>query len=117
MVRLVSALLLALTLALTAQAQAAARGTMAAGEGISLVICTDAGLEMITLGPDGQPASPRHYCPDCLPGLSAALAAAEVPLPGSPVRWEPLHHAPAVAGVLPAGPVLSPLPRGPPGRV
>lgn len=118
MARIASAFLLVLMLALTAQAQATARGAMAGAQaGMGLVICTEAGLEAVTLGADGQPVGSRHYCPDCLPGLSAALAPANAPTPGATLHRVPLRHSLAEVAALPADPVLSPLPRGPPGRV
>ena len=65
---------LALTLALTSAAMAAARGqTMAAG---SVVICTGSGAVTMQVDADGQPVGPVHICPDCALSLLEAAAAA-----------------------------------------
>ncbi|MCC7321061.1 MAG: hypothetical protein IT542_08815 [Rubellimicrobium sp.] len=66
------AFMLVLTLALTSQELARARGQGVADG--SMVICAGGGLVMVSVGPDGMPVGPAHVCPD------AVLAVATPPL-------------------------------------
>lgn len=87
-------LVLVLSLIVTAQAAAVARGAPApVGEA---VICTGGGLVVIALDADGNPAGPAHVCPD-------ATATLTVVAPDAPAT------APRLA-MTPLALALSPLP-------
>ena len=62
--RTYAALFLALALTFTAH-NAAAMRTMQDASG-QVVICTGTGPEIIYVDDQGQPASPPHFCPDCV---------------------------------------------------
>ncbi|RBI84258.1 hypothetical protein DRV85_12500 [Rhodosalinus halophilus] len=63
------ALFLALTLVVTAQAAAVARGQPAAAGAI--VICAGGGLVTVRVDSQGDPVGPPHVCPDAVAGLAA----------------------------------------------
>lgn len=57
------AFLLSALFLVTSGAMATVRGqSMMTGQ---VVICTGAGLKVITVDAENQPASPAHYCPEC----------------------------------------------------
>lgn len=64
------ALALALTLVLTGQALAVARGGGPAG---AMDICTGRGMVTVALGADGQPMETVQLCPDCICHAVAAV--------------------------------------------
>ncbi|MFP4274682.1 MAG: hypothetical protein ACLFRU_06615 [Paracoccaceae bacterium] len=67
------AIMLAITLVLTAQSMAAARGqAVAVGE---MVICTGAGVMSLPVDAEGNPTGPPHVCPDCTLSLFVAEGA------------------------------------------
>ena len=70
----ITALTLALLVAITSQQLAVARGMAmtAAGEA---VLCTGQGTVTITLDDQGNPMGPVHICPDCALSLMAAVDA------------------------------------------
>lgn len=69
--RVLTALFLSLTLALSGVTLARAHG---AAPGLhQVVICSGAGTVTLTLDADGNPAGPPLPCPDCIAGLAAAL--------------------------------------------
>ena len=79
--RSLSALVLALMLALTGQSMAVARGASAAmGQ---MVLCTGAGPVAIYVDAQGKPTSAPHICPDS--ALNVAMADA-VALVAAPMR-------------------------------
>lgn len=91
------ALFLALTLALTSQAFALARGqAAAAGE---MVICAGGGFLTITVDAEGKPTGPAHVCPDAL----AAFGVVSAPPVVQPVAWPVTDRVVlrVVAAVLP----------------
>lgn len=70
--RSLSAIVLALLLAVTGMTMAVARGqTRIAGE---IVICSGYGLTTITVDQNGNPVEEVQICPDMALGLMAALA-------------------------------------------
>ena len=81
-------LILALSLALTGQAMAVARGEAAAvGQ---MVLCTGTGQVMVHVDAQGRPTGPPVICPDAaLAMLTDAGAAASLPLWRA---WVPLAH-------------------------
>jgi hypothetical protein len=97
------ALVLALTLVLTSQAFALARGQAAAAG--QMVICTGTGFVMLTVDADGNPTGPAHVCPDAI-----AVLGALVPPPALPVR--PAVLATRVTGPAADAPLLSTAPQG-----
>ena len=76
-----TALLLALMLAMTSVSMAVARGGMSMNG--AMILCIDAGQQVVPLGPDGQPIEVSHACPDCIIG---ALALTE-PQPLDAPQW------------------------------
>jgi hypothetical protein len=92
------ALLLALTLVVTAQAAAVARAqNPPAG---AMVICTGGGLVTVALDAEGNPTGPAHVCPDAIGSLAA--------LSSAPPDARPLPAAMAEAAAFAA----LPAPRG-----
>jgi hypothetical protein len=74
-------LFLVLTLVVTAQAAAVARGQPGAvGE---IVICAGGGLVTLRVDSQGDPVGPPHVCPDAVAGL-AAPAPPESAAPAQP---------------------------------
>jgi hypothetical protein len=65
-------LLLALLLAVTSVTMAVARGQSPMGRDV--IICAGAGTSTITLDANGNPVRAMHPCPDCLMGVTAAIA-------------------------------------------
>lgn len=70
-VRVLTALCLSLTLALSGVTLARAHGGAAGLH--QVVICSGAGIVTLTLDARGNPAGPPLPCPDCIAGLAAAL--------------------------------------------
>jgi hypothetical protein len=104
------ALLIALTVALTSQAFALARGqAVAAGE---MVICAGGGFVTVAVDAEGRPTGPAHFCPDAVVAL-AGLAQAPVVAPRPMV---PVAVVDAVAVAVVTGGVVQgiALARGPP---
>jgi hypothetical protein len=67
LLRPLSALLLSLTLVVTAGAMGAARGqAQVAGQ---IVICTGQGVVTVSVDENGAPTGPAHICPDCALGF------------------------------------------------
>ncbi|NNE50983.1 MAG: hypothetical protein HKN30_01095 [Sulfitobacter sp.] len=87
-------LLIALTLALTSQSMAVARGASAAAG--QMVICTGTGPQAVYVDAEGQPTSAPHICPD------AALE-----LPAEARTFRPLQ---SVQMIWPITPLSEPLP-------
>ena len=79
--RSLSALVLALMLALTGQSMAVARGASAATG--QMVLCTGAGPVAIYVDAQGKPTSAPHICPDS--ALNVAMAGTVV-LAAAPMR-------------------------------
>ena len=69
LLRPLSGLLLALLMALTSVTMAVARGQAPMGDPVE--ICGGYGQVFVTLDANGQPAAPRHACPECLGGVTA----------------------------------------------
>lgn len=66
-----TALLLGLVLAMTSVSMAVARGGMSMSG--TMILCIDAGQQVLPLGPDGQPQDVSHACPDCTIGALALV--------------------------------------------
>jgi hypothetical protein len=96
--RPILAIFFALTLALTGQAMAVARG--ASGPTGELILCTGAGAVAVQVDENGQPVGPVHICPDCALSLFDVGAVSAVGLPRPVTRAESVR-------VL-TGPVLTP---------
>jgi hypothetical protein len=104
------ALLIALTVALTSQTFALARGrAVAAGE---MVICAGGGFVTQAVDAEGRPTGPAHVCPDAVVALAALAQAPEV----APRAMVPFAVVDAVGVALVAGDVVRgiALARGPP---
>lgn len=71
MIRVFSALLLSLVLALTSHSTAGAKGAPTAVD--HMVICTGFGATVVYTDAHGQPTSAPHLCPDCVMHLGAGL--------------------------------------------
>lgn len=71
------ALFLAVSVALTSQAVALARGQSAAVG--TVVICAGGGFVTLAVDGAGNPTGPAHFCPDAIAALAAC--GADVPLP------------------------------------
>lgn len=112
LMRVLSALLLSLVLAIASVAMAVARGQAPMGPIITL--CTDGGTVSVTLDANGAPVStPSHLCPDCL----GAAAIFDVTAPYQ--LTAPIHVARAYRGIdpqrtLPGRAYVSARARGPP---
>ena len=78
--RSLTALTLALMLALTSLTLAVARGQAPALG--TIILCSGAGMQALPVDADGNPTGPPHVCPD---GVTA-LASVEMAAPGLPVR-------------------------------
>lgn len=70
LLRPLSHLALVLTLVLTGQALAVARGGGPAG---AMVVCTGRGMVTVAMGADGQPTEIARLCPDCICHTVAAI--------------------------------------------
>lgn len=109
MIRLLTALFLGLTLAVTSVSAAVARSEMAGA--VQMVICAGGTEGMVTLDPSGKPVT-GHHCPDCT-AASVALAGplvqgAERPVTRAEAQVVPMRlSVVATAGMVPAA-------RGPP---
>jgi hypothetical protein len=71
--RSVFAILLALVLSLTSVSMALARGGMSVFG--TMELCLDAAQVSVPIGPDGQPQTHSHICPDCTITLMIAPVA------------------------------------------
>lgn len=110
MYRLMSALFLSLTLALTSYSMAVARG-QSPDLGTDMVICTGVGMITMTIGRDGEPVKTAHICPDAMSIFATALMADDMPAQPEPMQW----RATALeALILQPQETLSPSARGPP---
>jgi len=110
--RLISAVTV-VALLVTSGAMAVARGQ--SDIGTLLVLCTGAGIEVVTIDVDGEPVERGHICPDCVLTLAAAVLA-DTAEPARPVGRADILGALAVA--LPAGAAAPEAQaRGPPVRV
>ena len=91
MVRFLSALILALVVAVTSQGMALARGqSMAVAE---TVICVAGGLAAVPVDAQGRPTGPPHVCPD------ATLLTTGAPCMAVPTRWTGAGMRPVDPGV------------------
>jgi hypothetical protein len=107
---MISALLLALVLALTSQSMAVARGASAASG--QIVLCTGAGPVAVYIDAEGQPTSAPHICPDAALNVLFEVAKPVIALPTRIVAFVPpsrLSNAPMLAMR-----VYGPPTRGPP---
>jgi hypothetical protein len=111
--RSLTALSLALMLALTAVAMDLGRGYAMRAD--QVVICTDAGPVVVGIDQDGQPLHADHHCPYCALSQVALQAvpnrAAPHALRVAPVRWTLAAQREPPAGVR----IISA--RGPPQRL
>lgn len=106
-----SALLLALMLALTSVTEAVARGQSA---GITeMVICSAWGVSTVTLDAEGNPVAPSHPCAVCLAATGGALLPAVALPPARPLAAALLWLPPG-AGDAASRPAPVALARGPP---
>lgn len=110
--RLLSALLLSLTLALSSVSMAIARGQSA--QGMELTLCTPDGVQTVVLDAQGNPvpATP-HLCPDCLSGVLALDLPPPLALPVRPAVWSALPPLPVPTLRADRKPRVHPA-RGPP---
>ncbi|MFN3938457.1 MAG: hypothetical protein ACK4KW_12880 [Gemmobacter sp.] len=99
--RNISALCLALVLAVGSAAMAVARD--AARSGSEVVICTGYGVVTVTLDDRGAPVGAGHPCPDCIV-MAAGLPprTPEVPRPVARARRGLRHARATVRGRRPA---------------
>lgn len=111
--RSIFALALALILALTSQGLAIARGTAPATG--SAVICVGGGFATVTIGADGQPVGPAHFCPDGL--VAMAIAAEPPPMPSLVGTLRRMEPAPIRRDLAVPHPWVIPEARGPPPAV
>lgn len=104
---------LTLVLIATSGAMAVARGQMAAGPGVTLVICTGDGTETLRLDADGNPVHASHACPDCV-----ITGAAPLPMQTALLEmWQtatPPVALPVPPALAPAAPSTGGYPRAPP---
>lgn len=106
-----SALLLALMLALTSITEAVARS---GSPGVTrMVICSAWGVSTVTLDAEGNPVVPSHPCAVCLAATGAALLPA-VTLPPARPLLAGLRSLPSGAGDAASRPAPVALARGPP---
>lgn len=110
MFRLIHALFLSLTLALTSYSMAVARG-QSRDIGTDMVICTGVGMTTITIGADGEPVKTTHICPDAMSIFAAILAAPALPTQPTTIGWRVMALD---ATTTHPQETLSPLARGPP---
>ncbi len=110
MFRLIHALLLSLTLALTSYSMAMARG-QSPDIGTDMVICTGVGMITMTIGADGEPVKATHICPDAMSIFAATLAAPALPIQPTAMGW---RAAPFTDATTAPQETLSPSARAPP---
>jgi hypothetical protein len=110
MIRAISSLLLALTLALTSQSMAVARGASAATG--QMVLCTGTGPMAVYVDAKKQPTSAPHICPECALNVLFALVRTDLRAPTRIVAFAPasIITTPVVLSVR----VDVPPSRGPP---
>ena len=111
LLRPLSGLLLALLMALTSVTMAVARGQPPMGDPVE--ICGGYGQVFVTLDASGQPAAPRHSCPECLGGVTALDLPAITAAPKRPQSLARAAFAPltVIASSLPPPQASA---RGPP---
>ncbi|MCP5036037.1 MAG: hypothetical protein GY945_00380 [Rhodobacteraceae bacterium] len=80
MFRLVSSLVLIVTLTVSSLGLAAARGT-SPDFGQEIAICSGTSMTTITIGPDGQPIEKRVVCPDGVSIFAADFTLPDMALP------------------------------------
>lgn len=110
MSRLIFPLLLALSMAMTSQSMAVARGAAAATG--QMVICTGSGTMTVFTDADGVPTGAPYICPDCVAGVIFSAVQAVVKPPARVVTG-PLALRVALP-VRVAGLRIMPPVRGPP---
>jgi len=103
-------LVLVSALTLTSQELARARG-----EGIvsgTMVLCIGGTMQVVPMGPDGQPVGPAHVCPDGVLAIASPPAEAS----GAPRTEELAAFAPSPTVAAAVIPGFRPVPqaRGPP---
>lgn len=106
---ILTALFLALTLALTSVSMAVARGGMSLS-GV-MILCVDATQVIVPLDPDGRPRESPPACLDCTMGALAPSVAAPLM---APVRRARLAQAAPVSAIPDTVPARAPQARGPP---
>lgn len=106
-------LVLVSALTLTSQELARARGHgIASG---TMVLCIGGTMQVVPMGPDGQPAGPAHVCPDGVLAIASPPVDARIaPRTETLVAFEPL---PTVAAAVISGFRPVPQARGPPASV
>ncbi|WP_425041170.1 hypothetical protein [Primorskyibacter sp. S187A] len=106
----VISLVLSVTLLLTAETMAMARGATAAVD--EIILCTGHGPSSVYVDSDGEPTSAPHICPDCalffaaVSGASPDAALVEVLVT--------LGFAPETVDATPADPRIAQRARAPP---
>lgn len=104
-----TALLLALILALTSVSMAVARGGMSLSG--MMILCVNAGQVIVPIGPDGNPQDQPHLCPDC--NMGALALTDPVPLV-APIRRAHPAQATPITQIVHAAPIRAARARGPP---
>ncbi len=102
--------MLALTLALTSQSMAVARGASAATG--QMVLCTGTGPIAVFTDASGQPTNAPHICPDSALNIIVAGPAPRLIAPARIITFD--LPVPRAARLDPALPYLAALSRGPP---
>lgn len=110
MLRMIHALFLSLTLVLTSYGMAVARGQNP-DIGTGLVICTGVGMTTVTVGPDGEPMTATHICPDAMTIFAASIGGQIVSAQPTTMQWRIKLPKISAARLAEA---LSPSARGPP---
>lgn len=104
---------LALTLLLTAETMAMARGApVAVGE---MVLCTGDGVITVATDAEGNPVAPAHVCPDCLPFFGALHG--QRPADGPILTLAPADLTANPARMTPAASILTARARAPPEKL
>ncbi len=108
--RLISAMLLSLLVAVTSQEMALLRGqTKAVGVA---VLCIDDQAISVSVDADGKPIKPSHFCPDC--ALNVMVAVADAPTQVQAVVGRSRSLLPVTVSVSVGKAVPVPTARGPP---
>lgn len=110
--RPLSALFLALVLALASHSMAAARGL--SGPATEIILCTGTGPVAIWVDDTGAPTGAPHICPDC------ALSLFDMAAPQAVIvisrAWQVVKITPVFSEGWPAQDCPRPVARGPPDR-
>lgn len=109
--RPLTALLLALLLALSSGTMAVARGQATAVG--TMVLCSGQGPVAVPVDAEGNPTGPAHICPDCALSLFAAHSAPPPALARPATAALPASVAPE-ARIPPRRASITPPARGPP---